>query len=182
MNRLAAGWLKGWALAGVLLLGALAVAWAGDDVGDQTVTGVPAPHIVKPRGDKCVADPAWMRRNHMKLLIHHRVGAVHHGDNQLADRISIINCVNCHASAKDNSVTGPGDFCQSCHAYAAVKITCFECHSSKPSTQAVSPFHPGLAHGAAARMYRAATADAGAAGGMAAHMNNRDLAMAGVVR
>ena len=29
----------------------------------------------------------------------------------------------------------PGDFCLSCHSYAAVKIDCFECHSGKPAAK-----------------------------------------------
>jgi hypothetical protein len=30
----------------------------------------------------------------------------------------------------------PGDFCVSCHTYAAVRIDCFECHASKAVAQA----------------------------------------------
>jgi hypothetical protein len=43
--------------------------------------------------------------------------------------------VDCHASDKNGSVLGSNEnFCQGCHAYAAVKIDCFECHSSKRHT------------------------------------------------
>jgi hypothetical protein len=45
---------------------------------------------------------------------------------------SFKNCVNCHADSKSNSVLGQDGFCQSCHTYAAVKIDCFECHTSAP--------------------------------------------------
>jgi hypothetical protein len=37
-------------------------------------------------------------------------------------------------------VLGKDHFCQSCHNYAAVKIDCFECHSSKPAGNAA--MHP----------------------------------------
>lgn len=182
MNRLGGGWVKGVVLVAALVAGVLATAFADEDA-DNASSRVARPHIVQPRGDKCVADTAWMRRNHMKLLMHHRVGAVHQGDNQLADKTSIVNCVNCHASAKDNSVTGPGDFCQSCHAYAAVKITCFECHSNKPSSQSASAFHPAVSQGAGARMYHAEAAQAHSGqAGTAARFDARDLALAGVVR
>ncbi|HQR46807.1 MAG TPA: hypothetical protein PK598_12435, partial [Thermoanaerobaculia bacterium] len=34
---------------------------------------------------------------------------------------SLNECIACHASQKTGSVIGDGGFCQSCHAYAAVK-------------------------------------------------------------
>jgi hypothetical protein len=41
--------------------------------------------------------------------------------------------VSCHASKTTGSVAAAStDFCSSCHAYAAVKIDCFECHANKP--------------------------------------------------
>ncbi len=43
----------------------------------------------------------------------------------------------CHASQSNQSVNAEaGNFCQSCHVYAAVKIDCFECHTNKPDTKA----------------------------------------------
>jgi hypothetical protein len=49
------------------------------------------------------------------------------------------------------------DFCVSCHAYAAVKIDCFECHASKPKQTAFHPMTSGHHAGAAqlAARYRA---------------------------
>ena len=42
------------------------------------------------------------------------------------------NCIECHASTKDDSVIAREDsFCVACHHYEAVKIDCFECHSGK---------------------------------------------------
>ena len=38
-----------------------------------------------------------------------------------------------HASETTGSVAAAkDDFCVSCHSYAAVKIDCFDCHSTKP--------------------------------------------------
>ena len=31
------------------------------------------------------------------------------------------------------SINAEGQFCQSCHAYTATKIDCFECHATKPA-------------------------------------------------
>lgn len=80
------------------------------------------------RGGECVKDPQWMRTNHMKLLIHQRDEVVHKGIRD--DKISLKNCIECHASTKDDSVIARDDsFCVACHRYEAVKIDCFECHS-----------------------------------------------------
>ena len=140
-------WGRWLALAALVLAGFAPVLLqaAGSEATPQA-SRVPLPNVSDAKGQHCVMPTEWMRKNHMKLLLHHRITAVHEGDNQATDKFSIINCVNCHASAKDNSVAGPGDFCQSCHAYAAVKITCFQCHSSKPSG-APPAFHPVVPQG-----------------------------------
>jgi hypothetical protein len=85
------------------------------------------------KGGHCVADPQWMRKNHMKVLFEQRDETVHLGIRD--GKYSLKNCIECHASLRDNSVTGRADsFCEGCHRYEAVKIDCFECHSSKRST------------------------------------------------
>jgi hypothetical protein len=89
------------------------------------------------KGTQCVADPQFMRRNHMDLMKHQRDDTVHAGVRD--GKFSLKGCVQCHASRETGSVAaGPKDFCVSCHSYAAVKIDCFECHASKPGA-------PGLA-------------------------------------
>jgi hypothetical protein len=93
----------------------------------------PTAPVVEPAtpGTKCVADPAFMRRNHMTLLKHQRDDTVHAGVRSAP--YSLKECVSCHASKTTGSVAAAStDFCSSCHAYAAVKIDCFECHASKP--------------------------------------------------
>lgn len=82
------------------------------------------------KGGQCVRDTQWMRRNHMHLLVHQRDEAVRQGIR--SDQVSLKNCVECHASTRDDSVVAREDsFCVGCHRYAAVSIDCFECHSSK---------------------------------------------------
>ena len=51
-------------------------------------------------------------------------------------RFSLKGCVECHAAAKTGSVLGEDGFCASCHAYASVKIDCFECHTPMRQTGA----------------------------------------------
>jgi len=96
------------------------------------------PHpVIEPatQGTQCVADPAYMRRHHMDLLKHQRDDTVRGGIR--GAKYSLKDCIDCHASQKSNSVVkDETNFCVSCHAYAAVKIDCFECHTSKPRTVA----------------------------------------------
>ncbi len=94
----------------------------------------PGPVIPRADGNQCVADTDFMRRNHMDLMIHQR-------DDTVIDGIrgapfSLAGCVDCHtqkdASGKAIRVDAEGQFCQSCHKYAAVKIDCFSCHAAVP--------------------------------------------------
>lgn len=105
----------------LLLCLCISAAWAAE-------ANVPKLDIGK--GGECVRDPQWMRKNHMHLLMHQRDETVRKGIRD--DQVSLKNCVECHASLKDDSVVAREDsFCVSCHRYAAVKIDCFECHASK---------------------------------------------------
>ena len=133
-----ASWLKA-ALLGVLVLcgNLLPAAMAGS---------VPQPVIQQGKGDKCVADEDFMRRNHMKVLNHHRDKTMHEGIR--TKQFSLKNCIECHATPNEKgerTVLGKDHFCQSCHSFAAVKIDCFSCHSSKPKgNMAMHPIVPAM--------------------------------------
>lgn len=83
---------------------------------------------------ECVAPEEEMKRNHMKYILHQRDETMHEGIR--TRQYALEECVNCHATKDENgeylSIKGPNQFCSSCHAYAAVKIDCFQCHSSRP--------------------------------------------------
>jgi predicted CXXCH cytochrome family protein len=107
-------------LVGCLLL-FVAPSWATEAI---------APKLDIGKGGQCVRDPQWMRKNHMHLLKHQRDETVRKGIRVEQDALK--NCVECHASTRDDSVTAREDsFCVGCHRYAAVRIDCFECHASK---------------------------------------------------
>jgi len=90
------------------------------------------PMIEKARGGECVEEPAFMRRNHMKLLMHQRDDTLRGGIR--TGKYSLKACIACHASQTSQSVNAePGNFCQSCHNYVAVKIDCFQCHANQPA-------------------------------------------------
>lgn len=102
--------------------------------GAQEAGGVPSPVITMGKGDKCVADTAYMRRYHMNELKHQRFETVHRGIR--TKRFSLKQCVACHATTDSGGepvpINAPGQFCASCHEYAAVEIDCFQCHATKP--------------------------------------------------
>jgi hypothetical protein len=115
-------------LAFAIIAALLAV--AGDaHTGAEHAGRVPLPAMKIERGEACVAPVEEMRRDHMKMLFHQRDRTMREGIR--ATRFSLKNCIACHASRKTGSVLGKDGFCASCHAYAAVKIDCFECHSAE---------------------------------------------------
>ena len=112
-----------------ILLFATSSAWAVDSFMPKLDIG---------KGGQCVEEPQWMRKNHMKVLLHERDETVHKGIR--GGKHSLKNCIECHASLRDNSVTARADsFCEGCHRYEAVKIDCFECHSSKRQSSTHQP-------------------------------------------
>lgn len=102
---------------------------------------VPRPAIVIEKPGQCVEPADVMRRDHMKFLKHQRDKTMREGIR--TTQHSLNECISCHASQKTGSVIGSNEnFCQSCHAYAAVKLDCFECHQANPKS-----FTPAAAAG-----------------------------------
>lgn len=99
-------------------------------------SGGPGPVVKIYRGGQCVEDTEYMRRHHMKVILHQRDETVHRGIR--TTKHSLKNCVNCHADPATNSVLGQDGFCSSCHEYASVKIDCFSCHTDKADKGALA--------------------------------------------
>ena len=114
------------ALLVAVMLGAMAPGITGE-------SGIPLPELSKGKGDRCVEDTDFMRRNHMELLLHQRDQTVHEGIR--TRKYSLKECINCHAAEQ---TAAEEHFCVSCHRYAGVQPDCFQCHSMKPETPAVS--------------------------------------------
>ncbi len=117
----------------LVLLGA--AAFAGTPRAAE-LSAVPLPEITRGKGDSCVAETAFMRRNHMNLLRHQRDETLREGIR--GARFSLKECVACHTvPGSDGAPVAADDprfFCTACHLYAAVRIDCFECHASRPET------------------------------------------------
>ena len=95
----------------------------------------PAARIENP-DSRCVAPPEEMRRNHMEMLKHQRKLTLREGVR--GAKVSLNGCIECHSSKKTHSVVGSNEnFCQSCHAYAAVSLDCWDCHQPKANYQAM---------------------------------------------
>ena len=125
-KRLARGWIVG------LLLGA-ATLW----IPDAVCSDVAKPKIPSARGEQCVEPVEIMRRDHFDFMKHDRDKTVHQGVRTI--KHSLAGCIDCHtnkdASGQFISINAEGQFCQTCHTYAAVKIDCFTCHAAVPATQ-----------------------------------------------
>ena len=104
------------------------------DAGEQRARRVAVPVVKIEKGDACVAPTREMRRDHMKMLLHQRDGTMRQGLRE--PRFSLKNCIDCHADRETGSVLGKDGFCSSCHAYAAVSIDCFECHTAQRQSRA----------------------------------------------
>ena len=83
------------------------------------------------KGDRCVEPVEGMRRQHMTYLLHQRDQTVRGGIR--GQKYSIRGCIDCHAGPEESAggARSVGGFCDACHDYAAVEITCFECHSDQ---------------------------------------------------
>ncbi len=127
----------------ISLPGQAACAQELNDSGASSLYGI-APKIPKAKGDKCIAPTEFMRRNHMKLLLHDRDETVRLGNREI--KASLKACIACHAvNGADNKPVDAEDpkfFCNVCHDYAAVKVDCFQCHASRPKFTLKSEVDP----------------------------------------
>ncbi len=99
-------------------------------------------------GRQCVKPRDEIRRDHMELIKHQRVETVRKGIR--ASDHKLASCIECHVRHDDEGqpvpVNAPGQFCASCHQYAAVGMACFQCHATVPTDDA--PHAPATAsHG-----------------------------------
>ena len=85
----------------------------------------------------CVEPIDDMRRNHMEYILHQRDATVHEGIRTI--KHSLAGCIDCHATKNASGqfvpINAEGEFCQTCHTYAAVKIDCFTCHATVPAVK-----------------------------------------------
>ncbi len=117
-------------LLGLVLFGAISVA-------KENRSLLPAiPPAAK--GEACVEPTEIMRRDHMRFLMHQRDETVHGGIR--GAKHSLVGCIECHAQTDAQGVAIPVDaksqFCESCHAFAGVRMDCFECHAAVPAGNA----------------------------------------------
>jgi len=125
-KRVGREWILG------LLLSGVALSTPATVYGD-----VVKPEIPSARGEQCVEPIDIMRRDHFDFMKHDRDKTVHEGVRSIQH--SLAGCIDCHASRDAGgqfiSINAEGQFCQTCHTYAAVKIDCFTCHAAVPATQ-----------------------------------------------
>lgn len=76
------------------------------------------PEIIIKKEGKCVKETSWMRKNHMKLLLHIREDTVREGVRKVNE--SFKGCASCHTKREE--------FCDKCHEYVGAKPECWNCH------------------------------------------------------
>lgn len=121
--------LVAFGLAGALL----ALAVQAEDVGGYVLPGSEAAEL-----ENCVEDTELMRRQHFELIQHQRDVTVYGGIRSTKHSLSV--CVSCHVVHQSDGEPVPihdeGQFCEACHAYAAVDMNCFDCHATVPVGEA----------------------------------------------
>lgn len=86
------------------------------------------PELERPRGDStCVEDSAYMATQHVALLQRWRNAVVRDGEKDYVATsgksyvMSLTGtCMHCHSNGEA--------FCDRCHSYAGVTLTCWNCH------------------------------------------------------
>lgn len=94
-------------------------------------TAMEKPDLILPAKDnqkQCVESAGYMLSNHMKLLNEWRNDFVRNGITTYTSsdgkkyEISLENsCLGCHSNTTQ--------FCDRCHSYLAVSLTCWSCHT-----------------------------------------------------
>ena len=108
----------------------MALAVCGLSLAAGAAGRVPQPSYEVDKTTTCVAPPEEIRRTHPDLLKHRRDQTVRMGLR--GGKTSLETCIDCHAGKTNGAVTGrPDAFCEACHAYAAVRLDCFECHQPR---------------------------------------------------
>ncbi len=121
----------------VVVFGMISLSHSSRSFDDQPLQSVlELPKAV--RGESCVAPVEEMRRDHMEMLFHQRDETMYFGVRDA--RFSLIGCISCHtqtdAEGQFIPINAPGQFCQECHSYTAVKMDCFQCHAATPGQAA----------------------------------------------
>lgn len=113
-----------------LLLGAVAVVMSATVAAESSVTSGSKAATM----ETCIAPTIEMRKNHMDMLKHDRDLSVRKGMRNT--EASLAECVSCHAEKSRKGgytpINAEGQFCESCHSYVAVDLTCFQCHRKTP--------------------------------------------------
>lgn len=95
------------------------------------------PAIPQAEGEACVEPTEVMRREHMNFLVHQRDNTVYGGIR--GAKHSLVGCIDCHVQTDAGGAAVPinaeGQFCQSCHGFAGVRMDCFGCHATVPAAE-----------------------------------------------
>jgi len=87
----------------------------------------PAPQLPA-GGGQCVEDKEWMVANHMALLRQWRDAVVREGGKDYVSKTFGTRCEMSLSKTCMGCHTNRQAFCEQCHGYANVQLTCWNCH------------------------------------------------------
>jgi len=120
----------------MIVVGGLALVLSAilSNAGAEAIGGFVVDSSRAARESRCVEPTEAMRRYHMEFIRHQRDITVRSGVR--GTKHSLSGCVSCHAghdaTGEPVPVNAKGQFCNSCHRYAAVTLNCFDCHATVP--------------------------------------------------
>jgi len=125
----------------ILLPIGFSLVWAVASPGAQ----IEQPFLQMPEGEEeCVEDVAYMRFQHMDLLLEIRDGVVREGTkgqivrNGTERTITLDGCWECHTDRET--------FCNKCHDSVNLSLNCFRCHHDPSSELQLSDVTASLAN------------------------------------
>lgn len=106
-----------------------------DNIGKENIIKKPK---IATDAVECIESAAYMRKNHMVLLHEWRDSVVRENNRiyvnkkgKTFNKSLTKTCLKCHSNKKE--------FCDTCHKTAAVKLYCFDCHTTPGPITGDSP-------------------------------------------
>ena len=98
-----------------------------------------------PKGERCIESKAFMRADHMRLLLRWRDEVVRQDERVYVAtdgrhwEKSLKTCVACHghADAQGHSTTAAAA-CSECHGYVNARLDCWNCHHESAPAQSTA--------------------------------------------
>jgi len=99
-----------------------------------SVTGKGPNPVLPAREKQCVAPTAFMKGNHMRLLLDWRESVVRGNTREFVTADGRHYNMSLTSTCLKQCHGGKADFCDRCHNYTAVSAPCWNCHVDSKAT------------------------------------------------